>query len=193
MRNLIEGIRSPRKPLVVVPDFQPFESLDKYIFKMTDGENIVAAKIFKDARDWVVPVSYRVRQEIGVNKLLQRTPLGIYVPEYLYSLVGEDDELLGLAVRWENGISLDNIGDQHPFSQKEYDVFEEAVLSTIDMGVIPSIGAISEDNVMFGSKRAPRLWLAGAEIETERFHYRVDGYVDSYSSAMEAIREYIGK
>lgn len=195
--KLIEILTPEGDKLKMVPGSPAIKGTDKYVYKMTDGVHIVAAKIFKTNREiqqeeggWVGIITtrpYRIYDEYIGYKQLINTALRPYLPTFYYPLFNRRGWVTGLAFSWHNGISLDSLPSDILTSQ-EIDTFQEDVLSTIAEGIVPDLDSISTNNIFFDPNRSPRLWLAEYGLETEDFHVERGFYLRAFNNTLDDLR-----
>lgn len=168
--------------LKLVDSSPPVEGNDKFVYKMTDGNKIYAAKIFRETEnqngyEYINPRTSRVLNAIEDQLRFEPTALGIYIPKFHNQLVDEKGELVGMATEWEDGIPANDVNfHRHTVSitEKEFEELEAAIESTISAGFQPSADMFGGQNIHIGPNRVPRLWLAEADANNLQsdFWYR---------------------
>lgn len=162
-----------RKPLILAREQEPLLGVEKIVYKILDISGTIAAKIFRedvssDGSKFAQSRESRVQGEAYAYQKLKDTPLGIYIPEYLDVLYDNNGSTIGIAIKWEDGVSIKKM-EGNLLPKDEFDRFETALLTTINSGVIPSSETFSYQNVIYNYKRFPALWIAECGIEDKPF------------------------
>jgi len=148
----------------------PGEGADKIVYKMSDGNRFVAAKIFRD-RDAIeeeeIDKPVRAREELDAYRRFRKTSLGLYVPEPYYLLTGDDKSIIGLAIEWRDGIDLSYRTPERPFSQEEFDHLASALRRLTAHDLIPNQDMYMEGNIVIDDNPSSpdrKIWLAECAI-----------------------------
>ncbi len=154
----------------LIRDLDPsVEGERKKVFKASDGQRTLAAKVFKTQRDDGTRVN---RQRESWNELnwygtvFHRRELNLwpYTPQPFYLLTDDQDKPIGLAVEWIEGKSLSTHDNNRLLVQDEFHEFSSALAECIMAGFAPHPIMYSEDNILFTPRRPKPLAFSTCRI-----------------------------
>jgi len=167
-------------PLHLVPEEIPNkDGNDKIVYKVTDGMQDFAAKIYRKQ-------SYRngraASTEFDTYQILRRTSLAPYIP-YPFDLLKANGDIVGLLVEWKDGKAIKNYFQQELLPRGPFDDLEHSLLSlTHDQWLDPH--CFDEDNIHWGNG----LWLA--ELSLSGIYGTQGTYEQTVKSRMKYFRKY---
>jgi hypothetical protein len=170
----IDPVVKPFSELRPIEGMPHGEGADKVVYKVSDGQRLIAAKIFRD-RDAVegeeINKPERAQEEIEAYRKFRKTSLGVYIPEPYYLIQDDDRSIIGLAVEWRDGIDLSYRAPEKPLLQAEFDQFATALQSLTADDPIPDQDMYMEANVVVDdSPSSPdrKIWLAECALATDK-------------------------
>lgn len=118
---------------------------EKDVYKVTDGQRICAAKIYRTKTDSNAHVNREkaATVELETANKLRQTQIKPYIPTPYFLISGQRNNITGLALEWHNGDEL------------EYRLFLDP-------------DSYSQHNICFAPTDSPRLWLAECKLT----HYK---------------------
>lgn len=141
----------------------------KEVYKASDGQRTLAAKVFRAQRDDGIRVN---RQRASWYELIwygtayHRTELKLwpFTPQPFYLLTNDSDKPIGLAVEWVEGKPLDAHNDYGLLLRSEFQEFADSLAETIMAGFVPHPNMYSQSNLLFVPKRNKPLAFSTCRI-----------------------------
>jgi hypothetical protein len=180
----------PQTALQTLEQKREWRGTEKRVVKMTDGQQIVAAKIYFE-RDLVtnrqVNQAAKARAEFRAYQYFSRTPIGIFIPPPLYLLNDEQGNVVGLAVEWKTGHTLSREYPGKPLKDETITDLEDRLLALNRKGSLPDQDMYCEANLLYDSSSPHQLWFAECHYETSKYRKVYDQDV---KAEMDYLREY---
>lgn len=159
---------------------------DKIVYKVTDGRQFLAAKIYRlENTASLEPIdrSACATEELTTYQILRKTLLSPFVP-HPYELIKENNEPVGLLIEWKNAKEeLREIYQRKFIPGQKIDTLEHALLSlTRNEWVGPD--CLDEYNICYGRTG---LWFA--ELERKDSYPSQEAYQSYVKDRMNYLRE----
>jgi hypothetical protein len=168
-------ILRPIESLELLPLAEEMSGCEKTVTKMSDGTNIVAAKIFRDRISYggdeygeVIDKTTAAKSEFQAYKTLRESPLGIYTPQPHYLLNDAEGNVIGLAVAWIEGENLLDMPWNAPdrLNGEEIKTLSKRILEAKSRGILILDDVISAPNLIIRKGTEPRIAFAECQFFT---------------------------
>lgn len=167
-------------------------SAEKQVVKVTDGQLVMAAKIFikEDVDGNIIDKVERAKEEFEAYRLLRHSILERFIPEQYFLLTETDGGIIGLAVEWIDGETVRDLWPQKPLTFQVVDELEQVFLSFVDKDVKPDTDMLSPHNIIMAANSSkPRIYFAECRVLKEE--WEIENYPLLVKIATQNLKDHI--